>query len=300
MTSKFGFWVVRYWRSKFKQWLTHNLLTCFLLFLFPFGVEAKGVEAAVQYHQNSSFQWNAAMQMLHAIPWQGNERVLDIGCGDGKITAFIANAYTNGSVIGLDISSSMVQFASANFAKQTHPNLSFMEGSADALPFEEQFDVVVSFSALHWVLDQEKALRDIVKSLSSGGKCYIATIGKASSNLSTQCEALIFSQKWAADFPHYKQERVYFSEEEYRSLLETIGFAHFELNQLDALTWYPDRSALYNFLKPVTTFIHHLSPEKQDLFMNELVDRMISLSNPSEDGAVPLKLSILQVIAEKH
>ena len=137
------------------------------------------------------------------------KELLDLGCGDGKITALIASQIPHGKIVGLDVSESMVQFASSKFSHDERSNLSFVAGDAINLPFEQEFDVVVSFSALHWVVEQERALKEIHRVLVPGGKAFIISYGKAPMNLSTLSEKLICSEEWSAYFPSYVSQKVY-------------------------------------------------------------------------------------------
>jgi trans-aconitate 2-methyltransferase len=100
----------------------------------------------------------------------GTERVLDIGCGDGRITVEIARRLESGSVLGIDPSTHMIDFAKAHFAD---PNLAFAVGDAAALPYRGEFDLAVSFNALHWVRDQNAALRGIRAALKPTGRAFL-------------------------------------------------------------------------------------------------------------------------------
>jgi ubiquinone/menaquinone biosynthesis C-methylase UbiE len=101
------------------------------------------------------------------------ERVLDISCDDGRITAEIARRLGSGSVLGIDPSTHMIDFAKAHFAEPEYPNLAFAVGDATALPFRGEFDLVVSFNALHWVRDQNAALRGIREALKPTGRAFL-------------------------------------------------------------------------------------------------------------------------------
>src|SRR5271154_6395642 len=101
-----------------------------------------------------------AEEALGLLDLKGNERVLDIGCGNGKNTSEIAARVAEGSVVGVDFSSNMVAFASSQYG-ESHPNLKFQVADARYLPFAAEFDLVVSFNALHWVPEQELALRSV-------------------------------------------------------------------------------------------------------------------------------------------
>jgi SAM-dependent methyltransferase len=84
---------------------------------------------------------------LALLRLKGSERVLDIGCGDGRITAEIAARVPQGSVIGVDSSHDMIAFASSHFGLELRPNVRFEVADAGSLPFREEFDLVVSFNA---------------------------------------------------------------------------------------------------------------------------------------------------------
>jgi SAM-dependent methyltransferase len=70
------------------------------------------------YEKSSSTQKKWAEEVISKIQIKGNERVLDIGCGDGKITAYIASLVPEGSVVGIDNSAEMISFAQSKFPNQ--------------------------------------------------------------------------------------------------------------------------------------------------------------------------------------
>ncbi len=70
---------------------------------------------AEDYHKNSANQQKWALELIAKLVIQGNEIILDIGCGDGKITAEIANHVPNGLVLGIDSSQEMIGFAQTKF-----------------------------------------------------------------------------------------------------------------------------------------------------------------------------------------
>ena len=109
------------------------------------------------YQKSSSAQYNWAMAIIAGLKLNGEERILDIGCGDGRITAHLAGLVPNGCVLGIDLSPEMIRFAAGKYAD--HPNLSFQVGDASELHFNEQFDLVVSFACLHWVEDHLPVLK---------------------------------------------------------------------------------------------------------------------------------------------
>ena len=68
------------------------------------------------YRKSSSAQFGWAMALIEGLKVKGDERILDIGCGDGRITAHLAGLVPCGRVLGLDVSPEMVTFASRDHA----------------------------------------------------------------------------------------------------------------------------------------------------------------------------------------
>ena len=113
---------------------------------------------------------------LALLRLKGSERVLDIGCGDGRITAEIAARVPQGSVIGVDSSHDMIAFASSHFGLELRPNVRFEVADAGSLPFREEFDLVVSFNALHWLPEQDTALHSIRSAMKSDGMAQLRLV----------------------------------------------------------------------------------------------------------------------------
>ncbi len=66
-----------------------------------------------------------ARELIAKLKLRGDEHILDVGCGDGKVTAEIARAVPRGSVTGVDASPQMIAFAQKTFPAKKFPNLKF-------------------------------------------------------------------------------------------------------------------------------------------------------------------------------
>jgi SAM-dependent methyltransferase len=128
---------------------------------------------AETYREVSALQEWLAAKSLASLTLNGGERVLDVGCGDGRISAAIAAHLPSGSVLGVDASQHMVDFAAAAFPPAEHSNLRFAVADAAALHLGPEFDLAVSFNALHWVLDLPAALRGLHAALAPGGRALL-------------------------------------------------------------------------------------------------------------------------------
>jgi arsenite methyltransferase len=129
-------------------------------------------------------------RLLDTIPWRGNERVLDLGCGHGLLLVGAARRLTTGTAIGIDIWRSYDQ--AENTPGVTRENgrikgvadrIEVLSGDVRELPFDGQrFDVVVSSLAIHNVEDQTQratAIREVARVLRPGGRVAIMDIKHA-------------------------------------------------------------------------------------------------------------------------
>jgi len=129
-------------------------------------------------------------RLLDKIPWRGDERVLDVGCGRGLMLIGVAKRLTSGSVTGVDLWQAEDQ--SGNNPETTRANaraegvegrIQIQTGDARQLPFEaNQFDAVVSSWAVHNIyqrVGRELALREIVRVLKPGGRLLLVDIRHA-------------------------------------------------------------------------------------------------------------------------
>ena len=133
---------------------------------------------AQAYNRVSALQQWLAEKSLVRLPLDGDERVLDVGCGDGKVTSEIARRLPRGSVVGVDASHAMIAFAAQTFPTAVHPNLAFRVADAARLPFADQFDLVVSFNCLHWVHDQAAVLRGIRAAFVASGRTHLRFVSR--------------------------------------------------------------------------------------------------------------------------
>src|SRR2546430_3077939 len=106
---------------------------------------------AGEYDSRHSYVWTLAADLIELLAPRAGERILDLGCGTGHLTAQIAAR--GAEVVGIDSSVSMIAQARQNF-----PKLKFQLADARDFRFEAPFDAVFSNAALHWVREAERAV----------------------------------------------------------------------------------------------------------------------------------------------
>ena len=118
-----------------------------------------------------------AEQTIRRMALRPGERVLDLSCGTGWAARIMARLVAEGpegfgQVVGLDISDEMV--AQAREASRDFENLLFVWGSAEAIPWEENyFDKVLSIEAFYYYVDQERVLSELFRAMAPRGRLYI-------------------------------------------------------------------------------------------------------------------------------
>lgn len=166
------------------------------------------------YDAKHAFVWEKARGLLAWLEPRAGERILDLGCGTGQLSAEIAASGAH--VTGIDRSPEMVAEARKKF-----PALRFAVGDARALPFSEEFDAVFSNAMLHWIPEAQAVVEGISRALAPGGR-FVAEFGgkgnvkKTVAALERGLEALDLGAQGAN--PWY-----YPSIAEYSALLERHG-----------------------------------------------------------------------------
>jgi trans-aconitate methyltransferase len=123
------------------------------------------------YQSSHSFVWQYGRDLLVLLNAKPGERILDVGCGTGQLTAEITQF--GAEVVGIDSSPEMIASARQNF-----PQVMFEVADVTALTYASEFDVVVSNAALHWVRDQPAAIDSIARALKPGGRLVFEMGGR--------------------------------------------------------------------------------------------------------------------------
>jgi SAM-dependent methyltransferase len=148
-------------------------------FLLAVGLVCSAFALAVGIITSSSRRERARRQMLDTIAWRGDERVLDVGCGNGFLLIEAAKHLTSGSATGIDLWKTNAGEQSPEVARRN----AHLEGVADrveiknadarAMPFADStFDVIVSSLMLHHAggsVDRNQVLHEMVRVLKPGG-----------------------------------------------------------------------------------------------------------------------------------
>ncbi len=235
------------------------------------------------YAANSEVQLQWAMELVKKLGLRGNEHLLDIGCGDGKVTARLATELDRGEVLGIDSSPTMIELARDSHGRNTS-NLNFRQTDARALPFTEEFDVIFSNAALHWIRDHRPVVQGMFNALKPGGRVLVQMGGRGNAGAVVQAmERVISRSPWQKYFEDFIFPYGFHGPEEYTQWLEEAGFAVRYIRLVPKEMVHADRRKFTGWLR--TTWLPYLElvpKQNQAEFIEEVVTTYLGNSDPQE------------------
>lgn len=254
---------------------------------------------ASDYSRNSTAQLTWARELLAKLRLQSHEHVLDVGCGDGKVTVEIAASVPDGLVVGIDSSLQMIGFAQQNFPAADYPNLRFQPGDARKLGLDEEFDVVFSNAVLHWILDHRPVLRGIAKALRPGGRCLLQMGGQGNATAILQTfERLRQRPEFAEYFVGMGQPYGFHGPEEYHVWLEGAGLVPERVELIPKTMTHQGRDGLAGWVR--TTWLPYLDRLPEELrpsLVDAVVDGYLAEHPIGDDGLTRVEMVRLEVAA---
>lgn len=201
------------------------------------------------------FRWGGVV--VGWLELAGDERVLDAGCGSGRVTELLLERLPRGRVIALDGSPSMIEQARRRLQRFGDRVGYLLADLALPLPIEEPMDAIVSTATFHWVQDHDALFRNLASVVRSGGQ------------LAAQCGGagnLVSVGRALADLGHdpFAGKR-FATPEETAERLERAGFTDIEC-------WLHDEPTAFETLEELETYL-------ATVVLGDLLQAM-----PEEDG----------------
>jgi trans-aconitate methyltransferase len=256
---------------------------------------------AEDYKKHSTTQQQWARELIAKLNLIGSEKILDIGCGDGKVTAEIAAIVQKGSVTGVDNSSSMIALAAEQYPPEKHRNLSFMLMDASRLKFENEFNVVFSNAALHWVKDHKPVVEGIYKSLKPGGKALLQMGGKGNADsILSVIDDLKCRKEWQPYFDDFEFPYGFMGTEEYNILLEQAGFVIERVELIPKDMQYKDSEGLKGWIRTTwLPYTERIPEEKRDRFIDDIIATYLEREPINANDSIHVDMVRLEVAAKK-
>ena len=241
------------------------------------------------YKKHATVQQSVALRIIEGLKFSGNEQVLDIGCGDGKVTSKIAELIPDGQVIGMDVSVNMICEAQLTYAHI--PNLSFVQKDVQSFTFDQKFDLVTSFFALHWVANHELVLGNIKAVLNKGGKIiFIMPVGG-----DKRIGKVFGREPWKSCIKHKPEQFGHISIDRYHQLLDQFCFTKEKVEIVELTHIFKTLQDLSNYFMTWLPYYTGLPQERCQQLAHELAETIAYDQGAKSD--IALSSSMLYVCA---
>lgn len=230
-----------------------------------------------------------ALDFLERIPLRDGQRILDVGCRDGRVTAEIARRFPSCDILALDNEPTAVEKAESTLAKYA-PRVEVMAVDARELWFAGVFDVVLSFSCLHWIEDKAAVMVGMQNALKPGGLAYIQFFADHGRDRFDSCIYELAKQaKWQPFFASKAPEDPTLYEvnpQTMASIIEASGFQTIQAEFVRHKVVFADRHAMANWIATWCQHLKCLPEEKHEAFLSDAVDTYVKQHGGDKKGPV--------------
>lgn len=249
-------------------------------------------------YRSEPFQW-----ILERLELGPRERIVDLGCGSGEHTVELACRSHGGAAVGIDSSPAMIERAErlrAGLSKELRARVSFVLGDIRDFAADQEYSLIFSNAALHWVSDHCRIFAACFRALVPGGRIVVQMPANENETAQATIRQMACEepwQSWLSDVaaPSHTVEEP----ERYREMLTAIRFCevdayyhvfrHPMASPAEVIQW--SRSTA---LKP---FLDRLPAESHARFFAQLEDRLKTAYGT--DGAVTFNFRRLFIWARR-
>jgi trans-aconitate 2-methyltransferase len=198
-----------------------------------------------QYERFKAERQQPFFDLLSLVQPAAHLRVLDLGCGTGELTRLLHDHLQAATTLGVDSSPAMLAKAAAFAA----PGLRFVQRDLRLLPSEEEYDLIISNAALHWVPDHAQLLAGCRDALGSAGQLAVQVPANFDHPSHTVAAALAAEAEFHPWFAEGQHPPGILSVEQYALLLERLGFSQQHVRLQVYSHHLPSREAVIEWTK---------------------------------------------------
>ena len=225
---------------------------------------------AVTYHHLSDPQLAWGRRVAAKLAPRAGERIIDLGCGTGRLTTELAARFPAVCFVGADVSETMLEEA-----RRANAGVPLVRADGAALPFAAAFDAVFSAATFHWITDHPALFRQIHAALKPRGR-LVAQCGGGPNlqRLLDRTHALMNGDRFGSFFRGWRDPWRFAGEDDTRRHLAQAGFEAIEVSLEPAPTTLPGRDAFADFIACVCVR-HHvdaLPSSERAAFVDALAD----------------------------
>jgi trans-aconitate methyltransferase len=259
-------------------------------------------------NNNPTNQWNAeayarfskgqkkwANELIAKLDITPNDSIIDIGCGDGKITAQLATI-TQGRVTGIDKDPNMIARATREY-----PNVEFRQMDATAMTFEAEYSIAFSNAALHWTHDHRAVLSGIRRALEPGGKVLLQFGGCGNvARVIEVVEKIIRTTKYQPYFQGFDFKWFFPCPDTYEKLLATSGLTDYRVQLIPKKMIHETLNDFRGWI--LTTwfpYINRVPHNLQETFIETIIHTYLNATDQTPNKPIAIDMARMEVSAHK-
>ena len=174
------------------------------------------------YDRISGTMERLGLEVLDRLELNGDETVLDAGCGSGRITEALVERLPRGRVIAVDESESMTRAA----RERLGPEVEVLTQDLLELDVGEPLDAILSTATFHWIADHDRLFRRLHATLRPGGRLVAQCGGEGNITiLRGEVAPIMRRDPYAEHFASFEPPWNYASAEATEERLRAAGFA---------------------------------------------------------------------------
>jgi len=227
-----------------------------------------------KYRQASKHQKEWGNRVISELELNGDEIILDLGCGDGILTEQLSALVPRGKVIGIDASAGMIETAK----KREKNNLIFLRKDINEIDFMNCFDVIFSNAALHWIKNHERLLKNCLAALKPGGIIRWNFAGDGNCSYFFEIVKTVMNENvYREYFIHFEWPWYMPSKDEYEAFITGAGFSEIHVDFENADRYFSDSDEMIKWIDQpsLVPFLIPLPDGKKEDFRNKVVEMMI-------------------------
>lgn len=236
---------------------------------------------ASEYHRVSDPQYAWGRAVLDRLELRGDERVVDAGCGTGRLTRELAQRLPEGQLVALDASDRMLAEARRHLG-DAGESIYFVRASLPALPFSKWADVIFSTATFHWVLDHKALFANVSRALRRGGVLHAQCGGGQNlAQARMPAEAVMRLPAFAKWFADWQPVWEFADHRVTADRLARAGLTNIDTSLEAAPVTFPDEPSYRAFVTTVVFRLHlaRLPEDLRSAFLDEVIARL-----PSSQG----------------
>jgi len=230
------------------------------------------------YNKSSALQYQLGAIAIERLGDKVFENILEIGSGNALLTIDLAKKYPSARIVGIEISKEQCEQASKNLQRYDVDNIEIFCMDAIDITFNNEFDLVFSNSAIHWIPDLEKMYKLLNRALKPGGEIMIQTGHKVKGEFGVNFQVIMKLLRVKEFRVHFKNFQIpwrFLTSIQNRKILESADFRNIKVEPYEHRYVYKNEKELFDYHK-AAALVPFLSATPEEVH-EQLVEKFIEI-----------------------